>query len=136
MITFNYGTDYEWSSQLRTIFQQSIKREWLDQMATNNPVVVKDPPIPALPETVKVDRVDAPETERVEVLTEPKIPADVTLTLAPIPTLPLVPMVAAEILLVTDNESKIAAEETVSDWPIPTFPETLMEDPTPKNPER
>jgi len=42
MITFNYGTDYEWSSQLRTIFQQSIKREWLDQMATNNPVVVKD----------------------------------------------------------------------------------------------
>jgi len=54
----------------------------------------------------------------------------------PIPTLPVVPKVAAEMLLVTDNESRIAAEETVKDWPIPTLPETFKDDPMPTKPEK
>lgn len=47
---------------------------------------------------------------------------------APIPTFPAkfdipeIPKVAPEMDLVTDRESSMAADETVKDWPIPTFP--------------
>ncbi len=73
------------------------------------------PPMPVLPEMVKVLRVELPETDREEVPTDPNMPAEETFKEAPIPTLPEVPKVAAEMDLVTDNESRIAAEETVSD---------------------
>ena len=58
----------------------------------------------------------------------------------PMPTLPdrldapEIPKVAAEILLVTDNESKMAADDTVKDWPMPTLPETFKDEPMPTKP--
>ncbi len=95
------------------------------------------PPIPILPTVVRVPRVELPEMEREEAPNDPNIPADVTFTEAPIPTLPTrlllpdIPRVAPEILLVTDNESKTEADVTVKDLPIPTLPETDRDDPIP-----
>ncbi len=63
--------------------------------------------------------------DREEAPNDPNIPADTVFTLPPIPTLPVVPMVAAEILLVTERESKTAADVTVKDLPIPTLPEVI-----------
>ncbi len=56
------------------------------------------PPIPTLPEVVKVDRVEFPDTERADVPTEPNIPAEVTLILPPIPVLPEVVKVKRVVL--------------------------------------
>src|SRR5581483_5854274 len=41
-IIFNYGLDYEWAKELIPLFRKSVTREWLDQLAPNNPVTVKD----------------------------------------------------------------------------------------------
>jgi hypothetical protein len=49
---------------------------------------------------------------------------------------PLTPKVFKLEFPVTFKVLMLAVEETVSDWPIPTLPETFMEDPTPKNPEK
>ncbi|OFV96691.1 MAG: hypothetical protein A3F68_12450 [Acidobacteria bacterium RIFCSPLOWO2_12_FULL_54_10] len=40
--TFNFGQDYEWASQVEDLFDKSITKEWLDQLAPNNPVTIKD----------------------------------------------------------------------------------------------
>lgn len=39
---FNYGPNYQWAEELRPIYHKSIRREWLDQLAPNNPVAVSD----------------------------------------------------------------------------------------------
>ena len=41
LISFNYGTDYQWSKEAQELFNKSIKKEWLDQLAPDNPVKVK-----------------------------------------------------------------------------------------------
>ena len=89
----------------------------------------------------KVVRLVLPATAR----EDRKLTPLLTVNELPIPTLPdrldapEIPRVAPDIDLVTDNESKRAADDTVKDWPIPTFPETFMDEPIPtkplKNPE-
>ncbi len=56
---------------------------------------------------------------------------EVTLVVARL-EVPEIPKVAPEILLVTDNESKIAADDTERDCPIPTLPATFKEAPMPR----
>ncbi len=41
LLSFNYGPDYEWSKEMLPLFRKSITREWLDQLAPNNPLKVK-----------------------------------------------------------------------------------------------
>jgi len=41
-VIFNWGPDYEWAAEMETLFTRSITREYLDQLAPNNPVTVKD----------------------------------------------------------------------------------------------
>ncbi len=41
-VLFNYGEEYQWATELMPLFRKSITREWLDQLAPNNPVTVKD----------------------------------------------------------------------------------------------
>ena len=41
-VTFNWGPEYEWATEMQPLFRQSIKKVWLDQLAPNNPVIVKD----------------------------------------------------------------------------------------------
>ncbi len=81
------------------------------------------PPMPVLPEMVKVLRVELPETDREEVPTDPNIPAEETFKEAPIPVLPDVDRVDSWVLpaTLTDDE-KLAPEVTVRDDPTPTFP--------------
>ena len=67
-------------------------------------VTLADPPIPTLPEVVKVLNVVLPETERADVPTLPNIPADVTLILPPIPALPEVVKVERVVLPVTAKD--------------------------------
>lgn len=75
-------------------------------------------PIPVLPDTVKVDKLEAPETERVEVPNDPNIPADEALTEAPTPILP--PTVNAPVILPVPQTSRLYPAEVP---PIPTLPE-------------
>lgn len=42
LLSFNWGPEYEWSMEMGTLFGNSIKREYLNQLAPNNPVKVKD----------------------------------------------------------------------------------------------
>ena len=41
-ILFNYGPDYEWATELIPLFRKSITRQWLNQLAPDNPIAVKD----------------------------------------------------------------------------------------------
>ena len=41
-IIFNWGPDYEWATDMEALFPRSITKEYLDQLAPNNPVTVKD----------------------------------------------------------------------------------------------
>lgn len=41
-VIFNWGPDYEWAEETETLFSKSITKEYLDQLAPNNPVTVKD----------------------------------------------------------------------------------------------
>ena len=106
---------------LQSVPKQSAPERVNPPSTSRREVTVKDLPIPTLPEAVKVERVVLPETERADEPTDPKIPAEATLTEAPIPTFPPkklvpdIPRLAAEILLVTERESSVAAEETESD---------------------
>ena len=41
-VIFNWGPDYEWAQEMEILFERSITRAYLDQLAPNNPVTVKD----------------------------------------------------------------------------------------------
>ncbi|MBI3896367.1 MAG: amidohydrolase family protein [Acidobacteria bacterium] len=41
-VVFNWGPDYEWATEMQPLFGKSITKEWLDELAPNNPVTVKD----------------------------------------------------------------------------------------------
>jgi len=41
-VIFNWGPDYEWAQEMESLFEKSITRAYLDQLAPNNPVTVKD----------------------------------------------------------------------------------------------
>ena len=41
-VIFNWGPDYEWATEMGPLFDKSITKEWLDALAPNNPVTVKD----------------------------------------------------------------------------------------------
>jgi len=38
----NWGPDYEWATEMQPLFNKSITKEYLDQLAPNNPVTVKN----------------------------------------------------------------------------------------------
>ena len=82
-----------------------------------NPVI--DPPTPILPETDN-DDISA-KVLTLNLSNTPMVLVPVTVKEEPIPTLPDrldapdIPKVAAEILFVTDKESRMAAEVTVND---------------------
>ena len=42
LISFNWGLDYQWAREMGVLFRDSIKKEYLDQLAPNNPVKVKN----------------------------------------------------------------------------------------------
>jgi predicted amidohydrolase YtcJ len=54
-VLFNYGPDYEWAKELIPLFRKSVTREWLDQLAPNNPVTVKDGFINSIANTKAVE---------------------------------------------------------------------------------
>lgn len=41
-VSFNWGPDYKWSREMAPLFQKSITKEYIDQLAPDNPVKVKD----------------------------------------------------------------------------------------------
>ncbi len=41
-VIFNWGPDYEWAQEMEILFERSITKAYLDQLAPNNPVTVKD----------------------------------------------------------------------------------------------
>ena len=41
LVSFGYGTDYQWSEEVQALFNKSITKAWLDQLAPNNPLKVK-----------------------------------------------------------------------------------------------
>jgi predicted amidohydrolase YtcJ len=41
-IIMNWGPDYEWAEESEKLFNKSVTKEYLDQLAPNNPVSVKD----------------------------------------------------------------------------------------------
>ncbi|MBI3896363.1 MAG: amidohydrolase family protein [Acidobacteria bacterium] len=41
-VIFNWGPDYEWATEVLDLYGSSIKREYLNQLAPNNPLLVKD----------------------------------------------------------------------------------------------
>ena len=41
-VIFNWGPDYEWAQEMEILFERSITRAYLDQLAPDNPVTVKD----------------------------------------------------------------------------------------------
>jgi predicted amidohydrolase YtcJ len=41
-IIFNFGEDYQWAESMEDLFGKSITKVYLDQLAPNNPVTVKD----------------------------------------------------------------------------------------------
>ena len=41
-VLFNYGEDYQWATELIPLFRKSVTKAWLDDLAPNNPVTVKD----------------------------------------------------------------------------------------------
>ncbi|MBI3896604.1 MAG: amidohydrolase family protein [Acidobacteria bacterium] len=42
LISFNFGPDYEWATEMIQLFRRSITKEYLDQLAPNNPVKIKN----------------------------------------------------------------------------------------------
>ena len=42
LLSFNWGLNYEWAIEMGALFRDSIKKEYLDQLAPNNPVKVKN----------------------------------------------------------------------------------------------
>ncbi len=42
LLSFNWGPNYEWAIEMGTLFRDSIRKEYLDQLAPNNPVKVKN----------------------------------------------------------------------------------------------
>lgn len=54
-IIFNWGPDYEWATEMGRLFRVSITKEWLDQLAPNNPVTVKDGFIGSIANTKGID---------------------------------------------------------------------------------
>ena len=42
LLSFNWGPEYEWAKEMGVLFGNSIKKEYLDQVAPNNPVKVKN----------------------------------------------------------------------------------------------
>lgn len=41
-VIFNWGPDYEWAQEMEILFERSITKAYLDQLAPDNPVTVKD----------------------------------------------------------------------------------------------
>ncbi|MBI3896359.1 MAG: amidohydrolase family protein [Acidobacteria bacterium] len=41
-VIFNWGPDYEWAAEMQDLFSKSITKAYLDQLAPNNPMTVKD----------------------------------------------------------------------------------------------
>lgn len=41
-VVFNRGPEYEWVDEMGSVFNGSIKKEYLDTLAPNNPVIIKD----------------------------------------------------------------------------------------------
>lgn len=41
-VIFNWGPDYEWASGMLEVFNNSIRKEYLDLLSPDNPVIVKD----------------------------------------------------------------------------------------------
>ena len=41
-VMFNFGPDYEWASEMEELFSKSITKQYLDVLAPNNPLTVKD----------------------------------------------------------------------------------------------
>jgi hypothetical protein len=41
-VVFNWGPDYEWAAETESLFPKSITKAYVDQLAPNNPVTVKD----------------------------------------------------------------------------------------------
>ncbi|MBI3896603.1 MAG: amidohydrolase family protein [Acidobacteria bacterium] len=41
-VVFNWGPDYEWATEMQPLFSRSITKEYLDQLAPNNPLSVKN----------------------------------------------------------------------------------------------
>ena len=95
-------------------------------------LTVNDPPTPTLPDVVRVLKVVFPETERVELPNDPNIPADVTLSEAPIPTLP----VRSENPLTLSPPLANVNPVVVKLAPIPALPVTDSDDPIPTKPDR
>ena len=42
LMSFNWGQDEEWATEMQPFFRQSVAKEWLDQLAPNNPVKIKN----------------------------------------------------------------------------------------------
>ncbi|MSO20877.1 MAG: hypothetical protein EXQ56_10535 [Acidobacteria bacterium] len=42
LLSFNWGPEYEWAKEMAVLFPNSIKKEYLDQVAPNNPVKIKN----------------------------------------------------------------------------------------------
>ena len=42
LVSFNFGPDYEWAEEMIPLHRNSVKKEWLDQLAPNNPLKVKN----------------------------------------------------------------------------------------------
>ena len=41
-VIFNWGPNYEWATDVLDLYGKSIKKEYLDLLAPNNPIIVKD----------------------------------------------------------------------------------------------
>ena len=41
-VHFNWGRDFEWSKEVSILFDRSVKKEWLDQLAPNHPLIVQE----------------------------------------------------------------------------------------------
>ena len=41
-LSFNYGPDYDYATEMSLLFSKSVTKTWLDQLAPNNPVKVKN----------------------------------------------------------------------------------------------
>jgi predicted amidohydrolase YtcJ len=42
LLSFNWGPTYQWAREMGVVFDNSIKKEYLDQLAPNNPVKIKN----------------------------------------------------------------------------------------------
>jgi hypothetical protein len=104
------------------VLERAEKLDTFKALIFAKELTVRELPNPTLPDAVRVENCEFPETNR----DESRLTPDETVKDEPIPTLPevfkvfrleapLMPKVAPEILLVTCNESRKAADVTVSD---------------------